>query len=47
MRSIINTLHGLTERGVTVRSLHDGVDTSTASAASELHPSFVTVTFQR
>ena len=31
MRSIINTLHELTERGVTVRSLHDGVDTSTST----------------
>jgi DNA invertase Pin-like site-specific DNA recombinase len=31
MRSIINTLHDLTERGVTVRSLHDGVDTSTST----------------
>jgi DNA invertase Pin-like site-specific DNA recombinase len=29
MRSIVNTLHELTEREVTVRSLHDGVDTST------------------
>ena len=29
MRGIINTLHALTERSVTVRSLHDGVDTST------------------
>jgi DNA invertase Pin-like site-specific DNA recombinase len=28
MRSIVNTLHELTERGVTVRSLHDGVHTS-------------------
>lgn len=31
MRSIINTLHKLTEQGVTVRSLHDGVDTSTST----------------
>jgi DNA invertase Pin-like site-specific DNA recombinase len=31
MRSIINTLNELTERGVTVRSLHDGVDTSTST----------------
>jgi hypothetical protein len=31
MRSIINTLHELTERGVTLRSLHDGVDTSTST----------------
>jgi DNA invertase Pin-like site-specific DNA recombinase len=31
MRSIINTLHELTERGVTVRLLHDGVDTSTST----------------
>ena len=31
MRSIVNTLHELTERGVTVRSLHDGVDTSTST----------------
>ena len=31
MRSIINTLHELTDRGVTVRSLHDGVDTSTST----------------
>jgi DNA invertase Pin-like site-specific DNA recombinase len=31
MRSIINALHDLTERGVTVRSLHDGVDTSTST----------------
>ena len=31
MRGIINTLHDLTERGVTVRSLHDGVDTSTST----------------
>ena len=31
MRSIINTLHELTERGVTVKSLHDGVDTSTST----------------
>jgi DNA invertase Pin-like site-specific DNA recombinase len=31
MRGIINTLHQLTERGVTVRSLHDGVDTSTST----------------
>jgi DNA invertase Pin-like site-specific DNA recombinase len=31
MRSIINTLHELTERGVTVRSLHDGVDTSSST----------------
>jgi DNA invertase Pin-like site-specific DNA recombinase len=31
MRSIINTLHDLTERGATVRSLHDGVDTSTST----------------
>ena len=31
MRSIVNTLHELTEREVTVRSLHDGVDTSTST----------------
>jgi DNA invertase Pin-like site-specific DNA recombinase len=31
MRGIINTLHELTECGVTVRSLHDGVDTSTST----------------
>ena len=31
MRGIINTLHELTQRGVTVRSLHDGVDTSTST----------------
>ena len=31
MRSIVNTLHELTERGVTVRSLHDGVDTSAST----------------
>ncbi|MGP0077572.1 recombinase family protein [Mycobacterium sp.] len=31
MRGIINTLHELTERGVTLRSLHDGVDTSTST----------------
>jgi DNA invertase Pin-like site-specific DNA recombinase len=31
MRGIINALHELTERGVTVRSLHDGVDTSTST----------------
>jgi DNA invertase Pin-like site-specific DNA recombinase len=31
MRAIVNTLHDLTERGVTVRSLHDGVDTSTST----------------
>ena len=31
MRTIINTLHELTQRGVTVRSLHDGVDTSTST----------------
>ena len=33
MRGIINinTLHELTERGATVRSLHDGVDTSTST----------------
>jgi DNA invertase Pin-like site-specific DNA recombinase len=31
MRSIINTLHELTQRGVTMRSLHDGVDTSTST----------------
>ena len=31
MRSIVNTLHDLTERGITVRSLHDGVDTSTST----------------
>jgi len=31
MRSIVNTLHDLTERGVTVRSIHDGVDTSTST----------------
>ncbi|MGV1005972.1 MAG: recombinase family protein [Candidatus Nanopelagicales bacterium] len=31
MRSIVNTLHELTERGITVRSIHDGVDTSTST----------------
>ena len=31
MRGILNTLHDLMERGVTVRSLHDGVDTSTST----------------
>ena len=31
MRSIVNTLHELTERVITVRSLHDGVDTSTST----------------
>jgi DNA invertase Pin-like site-specific DNA recombinase len=31
MRGIVNTLHDLTERGVMVRSLHDGVDTSTST----------------
>jgi DNA invertase Pin-like site-specific DNA recombinase len=31
MRHIINTVHDLTQRGVVVRSLHDGVDTSTAT----------------
>ena len=31
MRSIINTLHELTQCRVTVRSLHDGVDTSTST----------------
>ena len=31
MRSIVNTLHDPTERGITVRSLHDGVDTSTGT----------------
>ena len=31
MRSIVNTLHDLTERGVTVKSIHDGVDTSTST----------------
>jgi DNA invertase Pin-like site-specific DNA recombinase len=31
MRSIVKTLHELTDRGVTVRSLHDGVDTSTST----------------
>jgi DNA invertase Pin-like site-specific DNA recombinase len=31
MRAIINTFHELTQRGVTVRSLHDGVDTSTST----------------
>ena len=31
MRGIVNTLHELTERGVTVRSLRDGVDTSTST----------------
>jgi DNA invertase Pin-like site-specific DNA recombinase len=31
MRGIVNTLHELTEQGVTVRSLHDGVDTSTST----------------
>jgi len=36
MRGIINTLHELTERGVTVRSLHDGVDTSTMASSTSL-----------
>lgn len=31
MRGIVNTLHELTERGVKVRSLHDGMDTSTST----------------
>ena len=31
MRSIVNTLHDLTERGITLRSLQDGVDTSTST----------------
>jgi hypothetical protein len=31
MRAIINTVHELTQGGVTVRSLHDGVDTSTST----------------
>lgn len=31
MRAIINTLNDLTERGVTVRSVHDGVDTGTST----------------
>lgn len=31
MRAIVNTFHDLTQRGVTVRSLHDGVDTSTST----------------
>ena len=31
MRSIVNTLHELTERGITVRSIHDGVDTGTST----------------
>lgn len=31
MRSIVNTLHDLTERGITVRSIHDGVDTGTST----------------
>ena len=31
MRSIVNTFHELTERKVTVKSLHDGVDTSTST----------------
>ena len=31
MRAIVNTLHELTERGVTVRSIHDGIDTSTST----------------
>ncbi|HZE16648.1 MAG TPA: recombinase family protein, partial [Mycobacterium sp.] len=31
MREIVNTLRELTERGVTVRSVHDGVDTSTST----------------
>ena len=34
MRGIVNTLHELTERGVTVRSLHDGVDTSTSTTSA-------------
>jgi hypothetical protein len=31
MRDIVNTLHDLARRGVTVRSLHDGVDLSTST----------------
>jgi DNA invertase Pin-like site-specific DNA recombinase len=31
MRSIVNTLDDLTKRGITVRSIHDGVDTSTST----------------
>ena len=31
MRSIVNTIHDLTERGITLRSLQDGVDTSTST----------------
>ncbi|MGE5695290.1 MAG: recombinase family protein [Candidatus Sericytochromatia bacterium] len=31
MRGILNTFDELTQRGVTVRSLHDGVDTSTST----------------
>ncbi|MDR3657769.1 recombinase family protein [Mycobacterium sp.] len=31
MRGIVNTLRELTERGVTMWSLHDGVDTSTST----------------
>lgn len=31
MRSIVNIIHDLTERGITLRSLQDGVDTSTST----------------
>jgi DNA invertase Pin-like site-specific DNA recombinase len=31
MRNIVNTIHDLTERGITLRSLQDGVDTSTST----------------
>ncbi len=31
MRSIVNTIHNLTERGITLRSIHDGVDTGTST----------------
>ena len=31
MRSIVNTIHDLTQRGITLQSLQDGVDTSTST----------------
>lgn len=31
MRHIVNTLHELTERGITVKSIHDGIDTLAAT----------------
>ena len=36
MRSIVNTLHELTTRQITVRSIHDGVDTSTSTGRLQL-----------